>query len=548
MYKKILALMTFCLVIILSSLFIINSASADGMMISKSYIYGQWDYSSEDSQQAYINYENGVQKMILSVGYQENENGQVWLFPVPSKPENVKIDILDNIPIIKGGIETTELAHNNIREISSSLASTQIYPIFVESFFRSRFMYASTGQTTGLSLSKEIDGTSLGVTVYSHLEKSGITSEIITAKTADGLFLYLKNRGINVVAGSIPVLNKYIGKDYSFVVSWLQNTGTQKKSNSKGLFVSFKTNDIYFPLMPTSVYGNKEVPATIRIVGHVTPRIYNDINIYSKVTFFSQGHITKEDSGFFKGNIDNIKYTNIYIKAPSRLLTEDLWIKDKVPSKLFLANTINANPIVLTIILLIIVSIISSLLVGYIFLKELRQKKIKYLLLGLANCFTIFGLLIATLLTRTKEHKGEAFGVLLSLKDKGYIFRRRLAMASFIIFIPSLFVAYEVYDYMFSGYYYENFHGNNISSIVSMFFLFLPIVSLLLGLVCRRIKSEDKPLLKQLHQIKYSTWTFVPKDKKKIGYLILFSTLFLILIISLLIVISINISESFVII
>src|SRR3990167_2104074 len=60
-----------------------KSVLADGMIIKPDPYSDRWDYSSENSQQAFINYENGLQKMIISVGFEEeNSNGVVWLFPV----------------------------------------------------------------------------------------------------------------------------------------------------------------------------------------------------------------------------------------------------------------------------------------------------------------------------------------------------------------------------------------------------------------------------------------------------------------------------------
>ena len=59
------------------------------------------------------------------------------------------------------------------------------------------------------------------VIVHEHLEKEGITTEIITAKTAQALYWYLQNKNLKVEEGSIPVLDHYIGKEFTFIVSWI---------------------------------------------------------------------------------------------------------------------------------------------------------------------------------------------------------------------------------------------------------------------------------------------------------------------------------------
>jgi hypothetical protein len=50
-----------------------------------------------------INYDNGLQKMIVSVGFEgENSNGVVWLFPVPSDQNKVAIDVVKSLPQLSG--------------------------------------------------------------------------------------------------------------------------------------------------------------------------------------------------------------------------------------------------------------------------------------------------------------------------------------------------------------------------------------------------------------------------------------------------------------
>jgi len=61
------------------------------------------------------------------------------------------------------------------------------------------------------------------VVVYEHLDKEGMSSELITAKTANGIYDYFNKKGLKIQKDMIPALDAYIGKDYSFVVSWINN-------------------------------------------------------------------------------------------------------------------------------------------------------------------------------------------------------------------------------------------------------------------------------------------------------------------------------------
>jgi len=216
--KKLSNLITLSLIVFLAIFsFTSKSALADGMMIKPDPYSDRWDYSSESNQQAFINYDNGLQKMIISVGIEdENSDGIVWLFPVPSEPNKVAIDVVKSLPQLSGE-EISEKAKSNLDNTIKFLQMTQIYPI--------PFMFLS--QPLGVSEPVEINILGMSedisksvepdVVVYEHLEKEGITSEIITAKTATGLYDYLNNKGLKIESGSISVLDDYIGKEYSFV-------------------------------------------------------------------------------------------------------------------------------------------------------------------------------------------------------------------------------------------------------------------------------------------------------------------------------------------
>ena len=102
--KKLSTLIVLSLVAFLAVFsFIPKSVLADGMMIKPDPYSDRWDYSNESNQQAFINYDNDLQKMIISVGFEgENSNDVVWLFPVPSDPNKVAIDVVKSLPQLSG--------------------------------------------------------------------------------------------------------------------------------------------------------------------------------------------------------------------------------------------------------------------------------------------------------------------------------------------------------------------------------------------------------------------------------------------------------------
>lgn len=192
---------------------------ADGAAFIPGPYDDRWDYNQEASQSAIIDYQDGVQKMILNVGFESAENDTVWIFPVPAAPEKVVLDILQHVPTLAGAELSDEARH--MADLSrKALLSLEIYPI---PFVSSRY-YATSGESTGLGASAGLgmsDGSKSDVVVYETIEKEGITSQLITSKTSVGLFKYLREKNLNIKGGSLPALDSYIGGDYSFVVSWI---------------------------------------------------------------------------------------------------------------------------------------------------------------------------------------------------------------------------------------------------------------------------------------------------------------------------------------
>ena len=462
--NKFCALLFSCLITFLLAFSLLPApVSADGMAIRR--YADRWDYSDETNQQAFINYEYGLQKMIISIGLDaENSEGVVWLFPVPADPNKVVIDVVKNLPQLRGE-EISKKAKSNFDDIRQSLLLTQIWTAIA---------VANMGRFIG------IEGITGDVIVYEHIEKEGITSEIITAKTATGLYDYLKSKGLKIDSGSISVLDQYIGQEFSFVASWisspretisiptedlvdyfdfwysypefrklvdslkqkypdfraariassylesakgtavLQELIQAVKNNQaiiaelraagrdlgreivllgqRGIFVTFPTKEIYFPLLPTSVYESKTVPATIRVLGHVSPKVFQDIRSYTKTEYYidEYARFGEDLKSFYGGQTKNVKYTKIDISAPSKFLTDDLWIRRHPPLKTYYSSFVAMHPVICTILLLILSSFIAGILAGWLIFKELRKNVVKLGLLGLSNCLSLVGLIVVT--------------------------------------------------------------------------------------------------------------------------------------------------------
>ena len=616
--KKSLSFITLLLFTFLAiTFFIPKSVFADGMMMKPDPYSGRWDYSNESNQQAFINYDNGLQKMIISVGLEgENSEGVVWLFPIPADPNKVTIDVVKSLPQLSGE-EISKKAKSNLDDTTEFLQRTQLYTIPFISFYE---VLVTTGRVTqGLGRNVEQN-----VIVYEHLDKEGISSEIITAKTANGLYDYLKSKGLKIESGSIPVLDNYIGKEYSFVASWISSPSqaivyeyetitnkvlktneellsdapqdavnmlingvekglpgireyfqknprdvkgyvdshpyaysivveylqknrpdlaykeiteqrlkpkpVQTNNNQKGVFVTFPTKDIYFPLLPTSVYGSKTVPATIRIIGHVSPKVFQDIKSYTKTEYYVDNHASFTDDlkNFYSGQNQNIKYTKIEINAPSKFLTDDLWINNRAPVKTYYPTFVAKHPMVSAIILFILSSILAGMLAGLIIFRDLRKKPVKLGFIGLSNFLTLLGLLITIVLVGTKNKNESVEPLLAEIKQKGYFWKRRVATILFFVAIP--FLAFGLFALPSFIRKISDLRHSMSDFVISILIIYvLPISSLIISLIIKRVKIEDRNLFEQLKLAGYSSWLFQPKDKMKYIFVPVSSISFLII-------------------
>ncbi len=445
--KKIFAFILVALVLIPSG------ALADGMIIEP-YI-DSWRPIDEESQLAAINYQDGMEKMIISVNFNMRDvNKAIWLFPVPSLPTNVVIDVVDEFPRFYG-YDIVEKSKSDIDEMVKSIRSTQIYPLFFESSRAGPPIISPMLESFGAGKATADEG---DVVVHEHLEKYGITTEIITAQTGNGLYNYLEEKGLNVEEGSIEVLDSYIGKDYTFVASWMTPPEEEDKvycteeqrnatvcytlydpvcgsdgntysndciacRNQKlgwyvqgecisrryyrqpGIFISFPTDKAYYPLVPTSIYGSKIVPATIYVLGYVTPEFTAAVEPFTRVKYYMQSILYAEGLVNFFGDMQltDVKYTKIEIEAPSKYFSEDMWICNDAPGKILYASSLyglmSDHLLIFTFLLLIAISATSGAIAGRLVFGDYR----KFAMLGLANIFTIIGLVIAVALMNTKK-------------------------------------------------------------------------------------------------------------------------------------------------
>lgn len=245
---------------------------------------GDWTWVDENSQQAFINYEGGVEKLIIAVDIKKENSDIAWIIPVFSNPERVEIDITSELPIFFGDDVISKAKLEFSENLKTSYYAGLLGQIWTFPF--GIFLVSLGGGSRGGGV--EVVPGDL-VSVETHIEKAGMVAEVITAKNSQAIYDYFSQKGFNIKQGSISELNSYIEKDYSFVVSWIASGMVDEENEGqRGVFISFPTSKTYYPLILTSAYGETEIPITIRVLDHVKPEIFPEIKPYTEISYFTE--------------------------------------------------------------------------------------------------------------------------------------------------------------------------------------------------------------------------------------------------------------------
>ncbi|MCX8065756.1 MAG: hypothetical protein N3G21_11395 [Candidatus Hydrogenedentes bacterium] len=374
--------------------------------------------ADENWQVAYINYVNGVEHMIISVTTNlELDGGKeikdaFWIFPIPAEPDDVNIDIVKDFKMPYKGINIRRRVGENIQWWAGLTLTSQVFPIPIVLAFP--ILVKTRG---GRSISGEDDLRLLsGVTEHISMEKMGLITKVITAKDADALYNYLKENGGEIQEDAKKIFQEYIGKDYSFVVSWVKNVDEYLRSlkgeksskrvstleHTLQVYVKFKTDKIYYPMLMTRLYGKKYIQISLYFAKPVVISEKDDVSLYDYNWgyFYLKGKhkIDPQYSDFYAGKdyYGDCVYTLYYWSGMAQDLPNDLWVKEGFPKGLNKWIYFNRFYWIIFGLSYMVFSALSSLLAGYIsFSKETRLSNLGLMGLGLFNCLTLIGFTIA---------------------------------------------------------------------------------------------------------------------------------------------------------
>ncbi len=402
----------FIIITIILSL-LINPVYSDGCLVIPplytTHTIGDSDLFElhpEKQQYCFINYDGTTQNMLLSIDVEGGlKNNSLWLFPVPSKPDDIDIDIIKEMPKFEG----QNLIESAFGSVESSVELMR-YHMNIFSFLSKitnpyDYIMHSTMEMGALGSSSTTKVVNADIQIHAHIEKDGITTELITAKNPDAIYQYVKTKDMTLPKEVLSVFDDYIGKEYSFVLSWI--SGNTDNKQQPGISISFHTKKMFFPLKPTSVYGNLKVPAIIYVAGHVSPKIYKSIADDTDIYYFIQNNYNVPENlkpfFFDKETIPTLKYTKIKIDTSSNNFVEDLWISNRGPTSTKLAQLITHNESKYYLFNFLLISILASIIAGTISFGTKNVSRIKLLLIGLTNYFSILGVAISMFFTKLKN-------------------------------------------------------------------------------------------------------------------------------------------------
>lgn len=436
----------------------------------------------ENSQIGFINYENGYEHLVLNVILQserkggETPEGMVWIFPVPSKPEDIEIDIMQDFYFPKKGKTVEKILRERLFTLSLITLMSQVYPSFLL-LFPIQHIFRNRGIDSEMGLALGSDEQKLGIEVHKRVEKLGLTTELITASDGNAMETYLKDKGLNFPDDAKSIIQSYIGQNFSFVISWasdlerfyLEQTGSKDKNKiHRGedylyiehplqVFIKFKTDKIFFPMKLTRVYKDLTIPIKIYIRGFVIPDIGNMKIVPDTDYFINPGRykVPSEYTSFYGGvkTIKNMTVTRVSISNRAEYFTEDLYFNKGAPPRVMLIQRMTFWAFPIYAVIFILVSCICSLFAGFITIpKKVRPTYRKLLELGLFNCLTLIGFvirgnyLIEQKMEELEKQDGEESRDVNKYLMNEYIIKRRFYITFSILFIIfMLIVPYHLY-------------------------------------------------------------------------------------------------------
>ena len=257
-----------------------------------------------------------------------------------------------------------------------------------------------------------------GVTIHGSVDFEGIHSELVSTEDSVALIAYLNEKGLPIQMGSLSSFDHYVDNNFSFIVTWIDSNTL--KGVTPALYVDFPSEKIFYPMLLTSEYGDREVPVSLLINDWVQYEKGIELGKYSEFTYYREAWNVRDPehgSHYLENQTDHSnRYTYIQINSKATEFTQDLYFKSFEPDVVDKQRKLNENADPVTwnkILSFAFFSMLTGTLTGLIFFSKDKEKIIVSTLISLFNIMAIWVFTIATLIffrPKTKKDWFRFFG------------------------------------------------------------------------------------------------------------------------------------------
>lgn len=160
------------------------------------------NYGRGRFERALINYQKGVQRMVVSPRLVAEANS-VWIFPIKAQSEQVKFNFVKYFPRLYGKNNYSS-AQTILNNVFCAIIAGQIWSLPI-----SYYSFENPNEYLG-----PIGGSNPVV------ESNDTHIELLKADSVDALSEQLKSRGRIVPKADLEIYSKYLNKDYSLLTAW----------------------------------------------------------------------------------------------------------------------------------------------------------------------------------------------------------------------------------------------------------------------------------------------------------------------------------------
>jgi len=370
-----------------------NPLLADGKAFMRGIDDTRFKVLDEEAQSAVIVMKEGREHLAIAIKVElADAQHAVWIFPLPAQPEQIKVDVLKEMPYFHGHDPRAKL-HSQADLFCALLRASQLYPAIFDAIFTANLL-----------------GGKMSASLFSSTVRHGIRADLITAQSTEALAEYISGLGAKMDAKELSSFSNYCNENYSFVVCSIASIEELKKSFPElenhyhtqtvpTLYASFPAEKPFYPMVPTSGYGDKRIPVSLQVTGHVKLDCADPwLQQYTKASYFAaNGERYCQDAPVPFCNLllgeKDIFYTSFYLKTEAERFCADFYFSPDPQTGFEFALWLERQTLAPVLAFLLVLGLLSYLAAGFAGLSVFGEWK-KWARFGFWNFLTLYAVLL----------------------------------------------------------------------------------------------------------------------------------------------------------